>query len=374
MADYYEILGVSKDASKDEIKSAFRKKARQLHPDVNKAPDAEEKFKELGKAYEILSDDEKRATYDRYGEDGLNNAGFNTQGPFASGFGDLGDIFESFFGDFGFGGGSRQRDPNAPVAGDDLRLDVELTFEEAVYGVTKEVKFGHLEACDECKGTGAKAGTSPVTCSVCGGTGKVHHTTSTVLGQFTQVSPCPKCHGTGKIIESPCEKCHGKGQIEVEKKIELKIPAGVDTGSKMRLSGEGDAGLRGGPSGDLYVVLHVKPSNYYHREGLNIITRLDITPAQAVLGDNIYVQTIDGDKKLNIPAGIQTGTTLKLAGHGVPHVQKPSYKGDHIVLVNIKTPTSLTDEEKALYKRLYEINTGKKAQSSFKDKVKGVFN
>ena len=374
MADYYEILGVSKDASKDEIKSAFRKKARQLHPDVNKAPDAEEKFKELGKAYEILSDDEKRATYDRYGEDGLNNAGFNTQGPFASGFGDLGDIFESFFGDFGFGGGSRQRDPNAPVAGDDLRLDVELTFEEAVYGVTKEVKIGHLEACDECKGTGAKAGTSPVTCSVCGGTGKVHHTTSTVLGQFTQVSPCPKCHGTGKIIESPCEKCHGKGQIEVEKKIELKIPAGVDTGSKMRLSGEGDAGLRGGPSGDLYVVLHVKPSNYYHREGLNIITRLDITPAQAVLGDNIYVQTIDGDKKLNIPAGIQTGTTLKLAGHGVPHVQKPSYKGDHIVLVNIKTPTSLTDEAKALYKRLYEINTGKKAQSSFKDKVKGVFN
>ena len=286
----------------------------------------------------------------------------------------MGDIFESFFGDFGFGGGSRQRDPNAPVAGDDLRLDVELTFEEAVYGVTKEVKIGHLEACDECKGTGAKAGTSPVTCSVCGGTGKVHHTTSTVLGQFTQVSPCPKCHGTGKIIESPCEKCHGKGQIEVEKKIELKIPAGVDTGSKMRLSGEGDAGLRGGPSGDLYVVLHVKPSNYYHREGLNIITRLDITPAQAVLGDNIYVQTIDGDKKLNIPAGIQTGTTLKLAGHGVPHVQKPSYKGDHIVLVNIKTPTSLTDEEKALYKRLYEINTGKKAQSSFKDKVKGVFN
>ena len=374
MADYYEILGVSKDASKEEIKSAFRKKARQLHPDVNKAPDAEEKFKELGKAYEILSDDEKRATYDRYGEDGLNNAGFNTQGPFASGFGDLGDIFESFFGDFGFGGGSRQRDPNAPVAGDDLRLDVELTFEEAVYGVTKEAKIGHLEACDECKGTGAKAGTSPVTCSVCGGTGKVHHTTSTVLGQFTQVSPCPKCHGTGKIIESPCEKCHGKGQIEVEKKIELKIPAGVDTGSKMRLSGEGDAGLRGGPSGDLYVVLHVKPSNYYHREGLNIITRLDITPAQAVLGDNIYVQTIDGDKKLNIPAGIQTGTTLKLAGHGVPHVQKPSYKGDHIVLVNIKTPTSLTDEEKALYKRLYEINTGKKAQSSFKDKVKGVFN
>lgn len=374
MADYYEILGVSKDADKSEIKSAFRKKARELHPDVNKAPDAEERFKELGKAYETLSDDNKRATYDRYGEDGLKNAGFDTQGPFAGGFGDLSDIFESFFGDFGFGGGRSRRDPNAPVEGDDLRLDVEITFEEAVYGVIKEVKIGHLETCDKCHGTGAKEGTSPVTCHICGGSGKVQHTTATPLGHFTQVSACPNCHGTGQKIEQPCEHCKGKGQVEVEKKVELKIPAGVDTGSKMRLAGEGDAGLRGGPAGDLYVVIHVAPSKYYHREGLNIITKLDITPAQAVLGDSVYIKTIDGDKKLNIPAGIQTGTTLKLAGHGVPHVQKPSYKGDHIVLVTIQTPTNISEEERTLYKRLYEINTGKKAQNSFKDKVRGVFN
>ncbi|MBR1908944.1 DnaJ domain-containing protein, partial [bacterium] len=296
MADYYEILGVSKDADKNEIKSAFRKKARQLHPDVNKAPDAEERFKELGKAYETLSDDNKRATYDRYGEDGLKNAGFDTQGPFSGGFGDLSEIFESFFGDFGFGGSASRRDPNAPVPGDDLRLDVELTFEEAVYGVIKEVKIGHLEACEKCHGTGAKEGTTPVTCHICGGTGKVQHTTATPLGHFTQVSACPNCHGTGQKIEQPCEECKGKGQVEVEKKIELKIPAGVDTGSKMRLAGEGDAGLRGGPAGDLYVVLHVAPSKYYHREGLNIITKLDITPAQAVLGDSVYIKTIDGDK------------------------------------------------------------------------------
>lgn len=373
MADYYEILGVSKDADKTEIKSAFRKKARTLHPDVNKEPDAEQKFKELGKAYETLMDDNKRATYDRYGEDGLQNAGFDTSGPFAGGFGDLNDIFASFFGDFGFGGSGASRDPNAPMAGDDLRLDVELTFEEAVYGVTKEVKIGHLQTCDECKGTGAKAGSTPVLCKTCGGTGKVKHTTSTVLGQFTQVSACPKCHGTGKIIETPCPKCNGAGQVEVEKKIELKIPAGVDTGSKMRLSGEGDAGLRGGPNGDLYVVLHVKSSDYYHREGLNIITKLDITPAQAVLGDEVMVQTIDGDKKLSIPAGIQTGTTLKIAGCGVPHIQKPSHRGDHIVFVTVETPKNITAEEKELYKKLYELNTGKTHSNSFKDKVKGVF-
>lgn len=373
MTDFYDILGVSKDADKTEIKSAFRKKARELHPDVNKSPDAEEKFKELGKAYETLMDDNKRETYDRYGEDGLKNAGFDTSGPFAGGFGDLNDIFASFFENFGFSSGA-SRDPNAPIPGDDLRLDVELTFEESVYGVTKEVKIGHLETCDECKGSGAKPGSTPVTCKTCGGAGKVQHTTSTILGQFTQVSTCPNCQGSGKKIETPCEKCKSAGQIEVEKELELKIPAGVDTGSKMRLSGEGDAGLRGGVSGDLYVVLHVKPSEYYHREGLNIITKLDISPAQAVLGDDIYVQTISGDKKVHISAGIQTGSTLKIKDCGVPHIQKPSYKGDHIILVNVLTPTSLNDEEKSLYKKLYEISTGKKAQNSFKDKVKGVFN
>ncbi len=372
MADYYDILGVDKNATSAEIKSAFRKKARTLHPDVNKASDAEEKFKELGKAYETLMDDDKRSTYDRFGEDGLKNAGFDTGGPFAGGFGDLNDIFSSFFEGFGFS--QRERDPNAPRQGDDLRVDVEIEFEEAVFGITKEIKIDHLESCTECSGTGAKAGTEPVVCRTCGGAGKVQQTTQTILGHFTQVTVCPDCRGTGKKIETPCPQCKGKGRVEVEKKIELKIPAGVDNMSKMRLSREGDAGINGGPAGDLYIVLHVKSSQYYHREGINIITSLDISPSQAVLGDEILIQTLDGDKKIQIPAGLQSGDMVKIKGVGVPHIQKPSHRGDHIVVVTVKTPSKLSDEEKSLYKRLYELNTGKKSQTSIADKVKGVFN
>lgn len=372
MADFYETLGVDKNATKDEIKSAFRKMARKYHPDVNKAPDAEEKFKEIGKAYETLMDDEKRATYDRFGEDGLKNAGFDTQGPFAGGFGDLNDIFASFFGDFGFSS-QRQYDPNAPRQGEDLRLDVELEFEEAVFGCKKDVKIDHLEVCPECKGSGAEAGTQPVICKTCGGSGKIQQTTQTILGQFTQVAPCPDCRGTGRKIESPCKHCKGQGRIETEKKLEIKIPAGVDNLSKMRLSGEGDCGLNGGPAGDLYVVLHVKPSEYYNRDGINVITTLDITPAQAVLGDEIPVKTLDGEKKIQINAGIQSGNMVKIKGAGVPHIQKPSHRGDHIVVVTVKTPEKINDEERQLYKRLFEINTGRKAQETLKDKVKGVF-
>ncbi len=372
MADFYETLGVDKNATKDEIKSAFRQMARKYHPDVNKAPDAEEKFKEIGKAYETLMDDEKRATYDRFGEDGLRNAGFDTQGPFAGGFGDLNDIFASFFGDFGFSS-QRQYDPNAPRQGEDLRLDVELEFEEAVFGCKKDVKIDHLEVCPECKGSGAEVGTQPVICKTCGGSGKIQQTTQTILGQFTQVAPCPDCRGTGRKIETPCKHCKGKGRIETEKKLEIKIPAGVDNLSKMRLSNEGDCGLNGGPAGDLYVVLHVKPSEYYNRDGINVITTLDITPAQAVLGDEIFIKTLDGEKKIQINAGIQSGNMVKIKGVGVPHIQKPSHRGDHIVVVTVKTPEKINDEERQLYKRLFEINTGRKAQETLKDRVKGVF-
>ena len=214
--DYYEILGVEKNASKDDIKKAFRQKARQYHPDVNKAPDAEEKFKELGKAYETLMDDNKRATYDRFGEDGLKNAGFDTGGPFAGGFGDLNDIFNSFFGGMGFGFGGGRVDPNAPQRGDDLRLDVEIEFEEAVFGLNKEIKFDHLELCTECGGTGAAKGSRPVTCSTCGGSGQVQTVARTPLGAFTQISTCPDCHGSGQKIETPCPACKGYGKIERE--------------------------------------------------------------------------------------------------------------------------------------------------------------
>lgn len=373
MTDYYEILGVSKNADKDEIKGAFRQKARKYHPDVNKAPDAEEKFKELGKAYETLMDDEKRSLYDRYGEDGLKNAGFGSGGPFDAGFGDLNDIFNSFFGGFGFS--QRQVDPNAPQRGDDLRVDIEIEFEEAVFGIEKKIEIEHLEMCEACNGSGAEPGSKPTTCQTCGGTGKVQQTTQTILGHFTQITTCPACNGKGIKIQNPCKACKGYGRIEKEKSIELKIPAGVDNGNKMRVSQEGDSGKNGGPSGDLFVVLHVKPSDYYKRDGINVYTKLEVSPAQAVLGDEITIKTLDGEKEINVSAGSQNGAQVKIKGAGVPHIGKSSHRGDHIVIVEVKTPTNLNDEEKQLYKKLYEINTGKKhsEKESFMDKVKGAF-
>ena len=373
MADYYEILGVSKEATKDEIKSAFRRKARELHPDVNKAPDAEEKFKELGKAYETLSDDSKRATYDTYGEDGLKNAGFDTNGPFAGGFGDLNDIFESFFGGFGgFGFGGRP-DPNAPQRGDDLRYDIKLKFEDAAFGVNKEIRFDHLEICSECGGTGAERGSSKKTCPQCGGSGQVKTVTRTPLGNFAQITTCPHCKGAGQVIEKPCKACHGQGLVNKEKKIEIKIPAGVDNMSKIRVSGEGDCGINGGPNGDLFVVIHVEPSNYFKRDGINIFTELEISPAQAVMGDSVLIKTLDGEQEVEIPAGVQHENIVKIKGAGVPVITKPSQRGDHIVIVKIVIPAKLSDEEKRLYQRLYELNGGKKPQKSIMSKVKGVF-
>lgn len=374
MSDYYEILGIDKNATKDEIKSAFRKMARKWHPDVNKAPEAEAKFKELGKAYETLMDDDKRATYDRFGEDGLRDAGFNTQGPFASGFGDLEEVFNSFFGGgFGFGGGGRQRDPNGPQRGDDLRLDITLDFEEAVFGLTKEVKIDHLEQCPTCNGTGTKAGSKPGTCKQCGGQGRIQQTTRTVLGHFTQIVTCPHCHGKGTVITDPCPDCHGEGRKEVEKKVELKIPAGVDNGSKMRLSHEGDAGINGGVAGDLYIVIHVNPSTYYKRDGINVITKLELSPAQAVLGDTITIKTLDGEKDVTIPAGIQDGEFVKVRGAGIPNLVKPSQRGDHIVVVSVKIPTHISNEEKLLYNKLYEIQMGRQNNMFAKDRIKGMF-
>ena len=355
MTDYYEILEVSREATKDEIKSAFRKKARTLHPDVNKAPDAEEKFKELGKAYETLMDDNKRATYDRYGEDGLKNAGFDTGGPFSGGFGDLNDIFSSFFGGmggFGFGGGVH--DPNAPVEGDDLRLDIEIDFKQAVFGCEKEIKFDHLENCPECGGTGAEKGSQPITCPTCHGTGQVKQVTRTPLGSFAQITTCPDCQGRGQKISQPCKACKGHGKIQKEKKINIKIPAGVDNMSKIRVAREGDAGTNGGPNGDVY-------------------SRLDISPAQAVLGDEIVVKTLDGEQKITVHAGVQSGNSIKIKGAGIPYIQRPSQRGDHIVVVAVKTPVKISDEEKTLYKKLYELQTNKKQKTSVMDKVKGVF-
>ncbi|MDR1327043.1 MAG: molecular chaperone DnaJ [Heliobacteriaceae bacterium] len=362
--DYYEILEVSKDAGKEEIKSAFRQKARALHPDVNKAPDAAEKFKELGKAYETLMDDNKRATYDRFGEDGLKNAGFDTGGPFAGGFGGLDEVLQSFmsgmgfnFGGFGFG-----HDPNAPFPGDDLRLDIEISFEEAVFGTQKEIKFDHLELCPACSGTGAQKGSQPEVCPACHGTGQVQHVMRTPMGAFSQIATCPECRGAGQVIKHKCPECKGHGHAGKEKSIEIKIPAGVDNMSKIRVSGEGDAGRNGGRPGDLFVVLHVKPSDYFKRDGSDIYTKIEISPAQAVLGDEVTVRTIDGEQTIHIAAGVQSGNSVKLKNAGVPLVSRPSSRGDHVVVISVKIPAKISDEEKELYKKLYEINTGKTAK------------
>ena len=373
MTDYYEILGVSKDATKDEIKSAFRKMARKLHPDVNKAPDAEEKFKELGKAYETLMDDDKRSTYDRFGEEGLNSAGFTSQGPFAEGFGSLDEVFESFFEGFGFGR-HRRVDPNAPQRGENLRLDIEITFEEAVFGLRKEIKIDHLEMCATCNGTGAKSGSKPVTCPACNGRGQIQKSTRTIIGSISQIVTCPKCQGAGQIISDPCPDCKGGGRKNTEKKIEIKIPQGVDNGSKMRLSHEGDAGINGGPAGDLYVVIHVQPSDYFHREDMNVYTNTVISHSQAALGDVIEIRTLDGQKEITVPAGIQSGGQIKIKGAGVPNVANPSLRGDHIVVVTVRTPDRLSNDEKTLYEKLYEVQTGKKREKkSVKEKLKGAF-
>lgn len=371
MSNFYEILGVSQDAGKDEIKSAFRKKARELHPDVNKASDAEEKFKELGKAYETLMDDEKRATYDRYGEDGLKNAGFNTQGPFDFGFGDINDIFESFFGGFG-GFSERSQNPNGPQKGSDLRLDLEIEFREAVFGAEKEIKIDHLEQCEKCNGSGAKPGSSPQVCQTCGGSGRIQQVTQTILGHFSQITTCPQCGGSGKTITDPCPDCKGKGRVEKEKKITLKIPAGVDNHSKMRISSEGDAGKNGGPNGDLFVVLYVKEDKYFKRKGNDIYTILDISFPQAALGDEVKIETLDGEKTFTIPQGVEHDKILTMKTLGVPYLGNETKRGDHHVIVKIKTPQKLNEEERKLYSKLFELNTSKKPSESILNKVKNV--
>ena len=370
MSDFYEILGVDKNATKDEIKSAFRKKARQYHPDVNKAPDAEAKFKELGKAYETLMDDNKRATYDRYGEDGLRDAGFNTSGPFDGGFGDLNDIFESFFGGFGFS--ERATNPNSPQNGADLRLNLQVEFEEAVFGVKKEVKISHLETCDECNGTGAQSGTKPETCSTCGGTGRVQQVAQTPLGSFRQITTCPKCNGTGKINANPCKKCKGDGRLEVERKLTINIPAGVDNGSRIGLAQEGNCGKNGGRTGDLIVVIYVKEHEKFKRDGVDIYSTVDISFPQAALGDTIEVDTLDGKQELVIPAGVEQDKILTLKGAGVPYLGASQRRGNHNFVVKIKTPQNISQEEKQLYKKLYELNCNKKPSSKFIDKMKNV--
>lgn len=341
--EYYDRLGVSKDASQDEIKRAYRKMSKKYHPDINKEPGAEEKYKEVQEAYETLSDDQKRAAYDQYGPDGA-NAGFGGQGGFGgfdggAGFGGFEDIFSSFF------GGGASRNPNAPRQGDDLQYRVNLSFEEAVFGAEKEVHYNREATCKTCSGSGAKPGTSPVTCGRCHGQGVINVDTQTPLGVMRRQVTCDVCHGTGQEIKDPCQTCHGTGHEKQSHKVSVKIPAGVETGQQIRLAGQGEAGFNGGPYGDLFVIINVNPSDKFTRDGSTIYYTLNISFVQAALGDTVEVPTVHGNVEMTIPAGTQTGKTFRLKGKGAPRLRGGS-QGDQHVTVKIVTPTKLNDVQK----------------------------
>ena len=341
--EYYDRLGVSKDASQDEIKRAYRKMSKKYQPDINKEPGAEEKYKEVQEAYETLSDDQKRAAYDQYGPDGA-NAGFGGQGGFGgfdggAGFGGFEDIFSSFF------GGGAARNPNAPRQGDDLQYRVNLSFEEAVFGAEKEVHYNREATCKTCSGSGAKPGTSPVTCGRCHGQGVINVDTQTPLGVMRRQVTCDVCHGTGQEIKDPCQTCHGTGHEKQSHKVSVKIPAGVETGQQIRLAGQGESGFNGGPYGDLFVIINVNPSDKFTRDGSTIYYTLNISFVQAALGDTVEVPTVHGNVEMTIPAGTQTGKTFRLKGKGAPRLRGGS-QGDQHVTVKIVTPTKLNDAQK----------------------------
>ncbi len=348
--DYYEILGVSRDADKEEIKRAYRRLARKYHPDVNKEPGAEERFKEISHAYDVLSEPETRARYDRFGEAGVGAGGFQD-------FGDMGgfaDIFESFFSGFS-GGVSSSRRASGPVRGEDLRLNLRLEFREAIFGGEKEIRINHLETCVTCGGTGAKPGTGPRTCPTCNGAGQVRRAARTPFGSFTQVSVCPTCNGTGQVIEDKCETCAGEGRRQQTKTLKFSIPAGVDDGRKLRVQGEGDAGLRGGPSGDLYIYIYINDDPEFRREGINILSEIKVSYLQAILGCRLQVNTVDGTEELLVPPGTQPNTVLTLEGKGVPRLGNPVSRGDHLITVQIDIPTRVSLEERELLEKLAKL-------------------
>jgi molecular chaperone DnaJ len=354
--DYYEMLGVSRNADADELKQAYRRLARKYHPDVNKEPEAEDRFKEISRAYEVLSDADLRARYNQFGEAGVSSgAGAGYQD--FSDMGGIADIFESFFGGFGGAGGGAQsaRRRSSPTRGDDLRFDLKLEFREAVFGGEQQIRINHLENCGTCQGSGAKPGTRPQTCGTCQGGGQVRRATRTPFGSFTQVSVCPTCNGTGQMITDKCDTCGGKGQNQVSKKLKLTIPPGVDTGTRLRVSNEGDAGQRGGPAGDLYVYLFVQEDPEFRRDGINVLSDLKISYLQAILGSQIAVKTVEGEEPLTIPAGTQPGTVLTLENHGVPRLGNPVSRGNHLITVVVEIPNRVAPEERELLEQLVQI-------------------
>ena len=374
--DYYEVLGVQKGCSDDELKKAYRKLAKQYHPDLNPGDkDAEAKFKEVNEAYAVLSDSEKRARYDQFGHAGVDpsyGGGAGGAGGFGgfdgSGFGGFEDIFSSFF------GGGATRNPNAPRQGDDLQYRVNLSFEEAIFGAEKEVHYNREATCKTCSGSGAKPGTSPVTCGRCHGHGVINVDTQTPLGMIRRQVTCDVCHGTGQEIKDPCQTCHGTGHEKQSHKVSVKIPAGVETGQQIRLAGQGEAGFNGGPYGDLFVVINVNPSDKFTRDGSTIYYTLNISFVQAALGDTVEVPTVHGNVEMTIPAGTQTGKTFRLKGKGAPRLRGGS-QGDQLVTVKIVTPTKLNDAQKEALLAFAKASGDEKVapqKKGFFDKVKDV--
>ncbi len=357
--DYYEILGVPRGADKEEIKQSYRRLARLYHPDVNKEPGAEERFKEINRAYEVLSEPELRQRYDRFGEAGISSSG---AAPGYQDVGDIGgfaaDIFETIFSNFAGGQtGAAGRRRDTPTRGSDLRFDLRLDFRDAVFGGEREITIKHLETCNICNGSGAKPGTKSQTCSVCEGDGQVRRAARTPFGNFTQVGVCPRCEGSGQVIRDKCEGCGGSGQKEETKKLKISIPAGVDNGTRLRISGEGDAGKKSGPSGDLYVYLYVNSDPKFHREGVDILSQERISYLQAIFGGPIQVTTVDGPVELIVPPGTQPNTVLTLEQRGVPRLGNPVSRGNHLVTIQVEIPsrTQVTAEERDLLEKLAKL-------------------
>jgi len=362
--DYYEILGVNRNASEDEIKKSFRRLAKQYHPDANpNDPNAAEKFKEIGEAYQVLSDPEKRQLYDRYGHNPPQGFGDFT------GFGGFADIFEEFF---GFGG-ARAAARRGPQAGAHLKYGLTISLEEAVLGVEKNIEVPRLETCPECHGSGAQPGTTPIRCPQCGGTGEVRRATQSIFGSFVNVTTCPRCEGEGEIVSSPCSTCQGQKRVQVTRKLSVTVPPGIDDGMQIRLAGEGEHGLRGGPPGNLYVVVNIKKHPLFEREGNDLLLNLPINIAQAALGDKIEVPTLNGAVEFTIPPGTQHGQTFHIKGAGVPYLRRNG-RGDLIVTAQIIVPKKLNEQQKALLRELAR-SLGKEpiAPQSVLDKMKQAF-
>ena len=349
--DYYDILGVPKGASDDDVKKAFRRLAQQWHPDVNSSPDAEEKFKEINEAYQILSDPQRRQAYDTFGRAGVGGSGAGPEGygPFG-GFSGFGDIFDAFFGQGATQGQRRGR----PPSGADLRYDLKLTFDEAIHGAEKEISFNAQGRCDTCDGSGAEAGSSPASCPQCNGTGELRQVRSTMLGQMVNVTTCGRCRGQGRIVEKPCATCRGDGRTDRRRTLRVSVPAGIDDGHQIRLSGEGEAGPRGGTAGNLYVVAHVQPHPVLKREDTELYYEMPVSITQAALGARVAVPTPDGQDHVDIKPGTQHGTEIRLRGKGVPHLRRAGLKGDLHVLVDIQVPTRLSARQRELLQEFAE--------------------